>query len=379
MSPVLLRGLLAAVVLLCGLPSAAHAGAAAGVNIAGAPTPERIQEAIATGATQVRVFTYWNDFEPNGPGDYPTSAHNSPGRVWKDAVSQLNAAGIQPQFVVLGTPGWANGSSGPFVPPADPGAYASFLGEFAGEMTRDGRRVAALEVWNEPDESEFWKPGPDPDRYTALLKAGYAAAKAAAPQVPVITGATTGNNFSWIDGLYARGAKGSFDGVAVHTDTACLTVAPDGFYREEGRLGRFTFLGYREVRASMLANGDDKPIWMTEMGWSSTGGVPGSCTRGAYAGQKPSGVTRDQQAAYLAKAFQCLANDPYVVVASWFTLRDAGTGSSELENYGLLDAGGAPSRRWARSARPRAPARPSAATSPRRACRWPSPPRASSS
>jgi hypothetical protein len=249
---------------------------------------------------------------------------------------------VTPQFVVLGTPGWANGASGPFVPPADPGPYAAFLGEFAREMSRGGRRVAALEVWNEPDEHEFWKPGPDLDRYAALLKAGYAAVKAAAPQVTVITGATTGNNYAWVEGLYARGAKGSFDGVAVHTDTACLTAGPDAFYRENGRLGRFTFLGYREVRASMLANGDDKPIWMTELGWSSTGGVPRSCTRGAYAGQKPSGVTREQQAAFLTHAFRCMAHDPYLVLASWFTLRDAAAGPGELENYGLLDAGGAP-------------------------------------
>ncbi len=344
MSSALLRGLCAAACVLLGLllPAAAHAGPSAGVNIAGAPTPDRLDEAIATGATQVRIFAYWNEFERNGPGDFPTTAPGSLARVYGDAVDRLNAAGVTPQFVVLGTPAWANGSSGAFVPPADPAAYAAFLGEFAREMSRNGRRVAALEVWNEPDEHEFWKPGPDPDRYAALLKAGYAAVKAAAPQVTVITGATTGNNYAWIEGLYARGAKGSFDGVAVHTDTACLTAAPDGFYRENGRLGRFTFLGFREVRASMLARGVDKPIWMTELGWSSTGGVPNSCTRGAYAGQKPSGVTREQQAAYLSHAFRCMAHDPYVVLASWFTMRDAGTGSGELENYGLVDAGGAP-------------------------------------
>ena len=344
MSPALLRGLCAAVCVLLGLllPAAAHAAPAAGVNLAGAPTPERVDEAISTGATQVRIFAYWNDFEPGGPGDFPTSAPGTLSDVFGRAVDRLNAAGVTPQFVVLGTPAWANAGAGPFSPPADPATYATFLGEFAREMSRGGRRVAALEVWNEPDESEFWKPDPSADRYAALLKAGYAAVKAAAPQVTVITGATTGNNYAWIEDLYARGAKGSFDGVAVHTDTACLTVAPDGFYREGGRLGRFTFLGYREVRASMLANGDDKPIWMTELGWSSTGAVPNSCTRGAYAGQKPSGVTREQQAAYLTKAFGCMAHDPYLVLASWFTLRDAGRGPGELENYGLLDAGGAP-------------------------------------
>jgi len=205
MSPALLRGLLAAASVLLGLvlPAAAHAAPAAGVNIAGAPTPARLDEAIAAGATQVRIFAYWNEFEPNGSGDFPTAAPGSLAQVYRDAVDRLNAAGVTPQFVVLGTPAWANGASGPFVPPADPGAYAAFLGEFAREMSAGGRQVAALEVWNEPDEHEFWKPGPDLDRYAALLKAGYAAVEAAAPQVTVITGATTGNNFAWIEGLFA--------------------------------------------------------------------------------------------------------------------------------------------------------------------------------
>ena len=122
MSSALLRGLCAAACVLLGLlvPAAAQAGPAAGVNIAGAPTPDRLDEAIATGATQVRIFAYWNEFEPNGPGDFPTTAPGSLARVYGDAVDRLNAAGVTPQFVVLGTPAWANGSSGAFVPPAEP-------------------------------------------------------------------------------------------------------------------------------------------------------------------------------------------------------------------------------------------------------------------
>ena len=99
----------------------------------------------------------------------------------------------------------------------------------------------------------------------------------------------------------------------MHTDTACLDRGPDEFYRENGVLARFTFLGYRTVRDTMAAHGDGgKPIWMSELGWSSTNGSPTSCTRGTWAGQKPSGVTEANQAAFLTKAYACLANDPYV-------------------------------------------------------------------
>jgi len=61
--------------------------------------------------------------------------------------------------------------------------------------------------------------------------------------------------------------------VAVHTDTACLTTDPREYYREpSGRIGRYSFTGYREVRATMLAHGDDKPVWMTEWNFHEADG-----------------------------------------------------------------------------------------------------------
>jgi hypothetical protein len=82
----------------------------------------------------------------------------------------------------------------------------------------------------------------------------------------------------------------------------------------------------------MLANGDDKPIWMTEMSWRTT---EAECSEGTWAGQKAEGVTEAQQALYLRQAYHCLAEDPYVQVALWFPLEDEGPVVS-----GLLRADG---------------------------------------
>ncbi len=67
----------------------------------------------------------------------------------------------------------------------------------------------------------------------------------------------------------------------------------------------------------MVANGDDKPIWMTEMSWRTTSAT---CSEGAWAGQKAAGVSDEQQATYLSQAYHCLAEDPYVQVGLWFPL-----------------------------------------------------------
>ncbi len=327
----ILLSLLAALLLV---PSAASA-ASPGVNVAGAPTHDRIAEAIATGAKTVRIFALWKDFEPNAKGDYPAA---SAGLVstYDQAIQQLNAANVKPLFVVTEAPSWANGSSDVNVPPLNPQDFGDFLKAFAAHNKGVGS-VAGYEVWNEPDENQFWHPAPDPVKYTAMLKAAYAGLKAGDPAATVVAGPMTGNDYQWLANLYTAGAAGSFDVVAVHTDTACLDRGPDEFYRENGLLARYTFLGYRTVHDTMVSHGDgNKQIWMTELGWSSTNGGPTSCTRGQWIGQKPSGVSEANQAAYLTKAYSCLANDPYVGLADWFTLRDTNDQSvDELNHYGL--------------------------------------------
>ena len=203
--------------------------------------------------------------------------------------------------------------------------------------------VDAWELWNEQDGAEFWLGGPDPAAYAALLKATYPAIKSVQPGDTVVTGGTVGNNMDFIEALYAHGAKGAFDAVGVHTDTACLVDGPGFNYRDErGRIGRYTFSAFREVHAVMSAHGDGgKPIWMTELGWNTQSTAPGSCSVGMWAGQKPLGVTEAQQAEFLTAAYRCLAADPLVGVAFWFGMQDI-PGSKFAEGYGLYRADGSP-------------------------------------
>lgn len=333
--------LILALAVVALVPAAGTAQAAQpGINVASL-NHDSIAEGLATGAKTIRLFASWQELEPNGPDDYPNAGNVAD---YDAAIRQINAGGAQPLFVVLNTPGWASGSNDPLVPPSDVNTYAKFVGKFAAHNKAVGA-VAGYEIWNEPDENAFWHPTPDAAKYAALLKASYASIKAADPGATVVSGPTTGNNYSWIQQLYANGAGGSFDVVAVHTDTACLDRGPDAFYRDPGgQLAQFTFLGYRSVHDVMAANGDGgKPIWMSELGWSSTGGGPTSCTRGQWAGQKPSGVSEAAQAQFLTQAYACLANDPYVTKADWFTMRDtSGNGVDELNHYGLVHTDGSP-------------------------------------
>jgi hypothetical protein len=183
---------------------------------------------------------------------------------------------------------------------------------------------------------------PSPAVYAGMLRAVHPAIKAADPSAAVLVGGLTGNNYAYLDELYANGAQGSFDGVAVHTDTACLDNGPSEWARDapSGRISQWSFTGYREVYRSMVAAGDgDKGVWMTELGWNTS---KKRCDIGRWAGQKDGGVSEDAQARFLTRAYACLAADPFVKMAAWFNLQDTAAADELNDRYGVLRADGGP-------------------------------------
>ena len=283
----------------------------------------------------MRSFVRWDQIESAGPGRWDAAQIGA----LDELTDSARARNIKVLVVVLGAPSWANGSTDALVPPRDPADYARFVGTMS---ARYKGRIAAWEIWNEPDDAQFWHGHVSPAAYAPLLRGAYRAIKDADPAALVLAGASTGNDYPFLEGLYAAGAGDAFDGVASHTDTACALASPDQYYREKGRVGRFSFLGFRETHAVLEANGHgDKPIFLSEIGWSAT---RTQCARGASSGQKAGGVTEAQQAAYLKLAYRCLSFHPYVRAALWFSARDVTQDDTELGRYGLL--------RWDGSRRP---------------------------
>lgn|GEM_PF-538979 len=338
-------------VLAAGGAAAAPSASAApvlGVNAAGIPSGPALDEVLATGAREVRMFLLWRDLEPAAKGRL------DPGLVtaYADIVARLTAAGVRADFVFTTSPQWASGSGNQNTPPRDPADYADALARFAASPGIVGHGIA-YELWNEEDADEWWASKADAGAYATLVKAAAPALRAADPSAEVVLGPTTGSDFPWLEQLYAQGIQGSFDAVAAHLDTGCLVNGPATFFRDgDGRISQYVFLGVREMLATMRAHGDAKPLRVTEYGWSSTqsasGGGP-SCERGASTGLKPSGVTPADQATFLAQGYHCLAQEPGVEAATWFTLRDAPTAESpldELRHYGLLTTGGAHKPAW---------------------------------
>ena len=321
-----MRRLFAAAALTLATLAPSAGAAQVGIHVGGVSADPAVFAAIgAAHPGWVNVFMGWNGVEL-AKGQYNESLLQSYEREFAALP-----AGTKINVNVAGTPAWAaaGGSTDTRQPPANPQDYADFLRYVAG---RFAGKVTSWEVWNEEDSTAWWLG--DLPTYVALLKAAYPAVKAGDARAQVVFGGTVGNDYQFLDAAYAAGAGGSFDAVGVHTDTGCGTNSPYFYQRDPAtnRINRFSFLGYREVHATMAAHGDAaKAVYMTELGWS-TSAAP--CATAS----KPGGVSPATQAAYMAQAYHCLAADPYVAVGIWFELVDNGAADTPLNRFGLLDS-----------------------------------------
>jgi hypothetical protein len=276
----------------------------------------------------VRVFIGWNAIEPQ-KGVYNLAEIQN----YQHFFASL-PAGTKVDVDVEGTPPWASGGSTDLrSPPANDADYGAFVNYLANAFHG---RVAAWEIWNEEDNSGWWTG--TPAQYVALLKSAYTAIKSVDPKATVLIGGLTGNDGPYLSQLYAAGARGSFDAVGIHTDTACNIASPYFFEYNVGTrtINQYFFLGFTAIHSVMVRAGDGaKPIYATELGWSSTGA---ECQTGHWAGQKLAGVTQPTQAAYLRQAYHCIAQPQYsyVKAAMWFELFNNGTSTAPLDNFGLL-------------------------------------------
>jgi hypothetical protein len=302
----------------------AAAGLLTGVNVAplnGKPEGAGLDAAVGAAgrlhARLLRIGVLWAAVQPRPGGAYDLSALAGMDRLVADA----QARGMQVIATVDGTPCWdstapaavlrrcvpGRSSAANAWPPRNTSAFAAFAAFIA---ARYAGSLAAIEIWNEPDQAnQAYLAGPNKvQHYAALVRAAYPAIKQAAPGVAVLAGSLVGSNGSFLRQLYAAGMKGYYDGLAVH------------YYA-------LTLASVRAIHEVQLANGDPKPLWLDEFGWSSC--YPRRIE------QEQACVTAGVQAADLANTIRALAQAPYVHAAVVYKLQD-----SPAEAFGMLSTSG---------------------------------------
>jgi hypothetical protein len=294
-----------------------------GVNVDLGATPaigeRELVWAARLHAKLVRIDIRWSELEPQ------------PGQLQSAELSALDgfmaAAARHRLHVILmvdSTPCWDSsappallagcvpGTAGPANawPPTNDAAYGAFVAFLAKRYAPD---LAAIEVWNEPDQAnEDYLAGPEKARhYAEILKAAYPAIKAVAPSVLVLGGSFIGPNGNFLRLLYENHIQGYYDALSVHFYT--LTVA-----------------ALQAIHEIQLRYHDPKGLWLAEFGWPS-------CLPGGKIEQEQPCVTAKVQAENIASLTHSLAHLPYVEAAVLYKLQD-----SPEELFGVLTEAGRP-------------------------------------
>lgn len=186
-------------------------------------------------------------------------------------VNSANARDMTVIGILNSPPDWAMVPGSPPLggPPADPAEYAEFASMVA---TRYAGKVSAYEIWNEPNYYRFWEPTPDPAAYTALLKVGYTAIKAADPNAVVVGGVIAAapdagtqaiDSVRFLIEMYEAGAAGYFDAMSFHP----YSMQP---FSEGESVAGSPLVMANQMHDVMTAYGDgNKKIWATEYGMPS--------------------------------------------------------------------------------------------------------------
>ena len=232
-------------------------------------------------------------------------------------------SGLKVDVLLTTSPAWAETSDGS----PSPTAFAAFALAAVKEYAPLG--VSTYEIWNEENDTQPWGTAFTPVEYTALLKAVYTAIKSVDPEANVVVGGfaaapDTANGTSYepvtyLTQMYADGAQGSFDAVAVHPYS--FPDLPD----QTDSWNPFTYLP--TLHQIMVDHGDASlQIWLTEYG-APISGVPRS-------------VTPAFQAESISEAFEWAQR--YNWVGPLFIFDWEASSYDTYGDYGIFNANGTP-------------------------------------
>jgi len=285
------------------------------------------------GVQWVRWDISWAQVQPGGPTNYDWIATD---RV----AAMAQQFGIKSLGILGYSPGWASVAgcvSGAQCAPANIQAFVDFTSIAA---SRYAGSINYWEVWNEPNIPGFWSPRPNVAQYTALLKASYVAIKKSNPNAFVILGGLSAAGDSpdgsiapltFVQGLYANGARGAFDALALHPYS--YPASPD--YLASWN----SWQQMQQVRDTLALNGDgSKKIWITEYGAPTNGsGTPHAVNelKFTYGLDYMSEAAQQELAAQILNDYKQMSD--WTGPVFWYSLHDLSTNLNTPENFfGIL-------------------------------------------
>jgi polysaccharide biosynthesis protein PslG len=281
-----------------------------------------------------KTLFQWRQIEGNCKGCFDWSEAD---RVVKASAQ----AGVKIIARLDFQPTWARKDGANNGPPDNYQDYADFVSAFVthfGPSSSVGH-VQAIEIWNEVNLDREWGDATINQQqaadYVRLLGLSYAAAKAADPNVVVITaglsptGVTDGHSaddVTYLQWLFDAGLQGKYDVLGAHGNTQAPEVDAAFGSLPNFPDASFYFRRIEQLRDVMVKNGDAaKRIWLLEFGWTSDSVHPN---------YKWFAVSEDKKGTNILKAFEYARDhwQPWIGVMTLWTVPDP-SWTTDREEY----------------------------------------------
>ncbi|NJN16075.1 MAG: hypothetical protein HC822_07210 [Oscillochloris sp.] len=288
--------------------------AALGNRVRSDEIPAAVQLMREAGVQWQREEIFWDVVQKAPDGPFGWDGDGSGFYNYDFAIDAQTRAGIQILGLLDYNPAWFKGKNPTLDEWIDD--WGDYVYATVARYGRERGQIKYWELWNEPNLA---KSGYESGLYTVadfvrILEVGRAAAKAADPEAQIVMGGLASiwseppspfhyDYFDYLDQVARLGGWNHIDIIAIHP---YRPDAPEGdAWRRDQSL---TFRQELDRLDGLIAYYGAKPVWLTELGWSTSSRWPG--------------VDGDTQAFFLVRAYLIALAHPGIEKIFWYDFRN---------------------------------------------------------
>lgn len=262
-----------------------------------------------------REEIFWDRIQKRSGGPFIWDGDGSGLYNYDYAIRAQVEAGINILGLLDYNPYWFKGRN------PSPDEWIDDWGDYVyATVARYGRDLGWIkywELWNEPNlAGSGYESGLYEVRdFVRLLEVGNAAAKAADPEATIVMGGMASiwgeppspHNYDYFEYLDIVGELGGWDHVDIIAIHPYRPDSPEGDLERRQGAPTMDFRVELQHLDELLIRYGAKPVWLTEMGWSTNSIWPG--------------VDEDTQAFFLVRSYLLAISHPSIEKVFWYTFR----------------------------------------------------------
>ena len=217
----------------------------------------------AAGFKFIRMDCSWSSIETS-PGVYNWSAYD-------ELISNLDQRGLRAILILdYNNPLYLSSGSSVDTGPADSTDITAYCRWAAATVRHFEGNHVIWEIWNEPNNSSFWKPSPSAEQYATLALAACKAIRQADPTATIIGPAADRFPSDLLDSVMTIGVINYLDGVSVHPYRGNLNPETAPYYTPSSTPNDRGYHWLDSLISIYEPTGKNIPVVCSEWGYSSS-------------------------------------------------------------------------------------------------------------